>query len=313
MPSPVGQHTQDHHIKGAPQNGTSSVPWASIMSRAAGQETYRPRPDLWPQHPASPPTPAAQSPCSSSSARTCLNIGRAFLRSPAAGLRSPAPRPRPWRFLPAPLLACPSLSGSGSQPPALRAPRSLFLPPRPRSLGCVFAAGSSLHPESAPRPPARAWVRGPCIPLPSRPPGPALPPPVPHCRTAGAQCIAPAPSIGGPPPGEIKPPAPPPPVPLAETSAPGKDARSGCPASPQLSAEGPLPGDRSWGREGPARRPASCAATLGDTRPPQRDPHGWTPRAAGRWVPAALVYAAAATVSWAARPPCCPAAVTLGP
>lgn len=37
---PVGQHTQDH-IKGALQKGTWWVPWASIMSRAAGLEASK--------------------------------------------------------------------------------------------------------------------------------------------------------------------------------------------------------------------------------------------------------------------------------
>lgn len=85
-----------------------------------------------------------------------------------------------------------------------------------------------------------------------QPPGARLPPPVPHCRTAGAQCIAPAPSIGGPPPGEIKPPAPAPPVLLTEISALGKDAHPGLRPLLRFPTRVRLPGNPSWGRGGHA-------------------------------------------------------------
>jgi hypothetical protein len=96
------------------------------------------------------------------------------------------------------------------------------------SLRCIIAAASSRILITPARvrgcaAPASTHLSHPiCQPL-----GARLPPPVPHCRTAGAQCIAPAPSIGGPPPGEIKPPAPAPPVLLTESSALGKDAHPG--------------------------------------------------------------------------------------
>lgn len=128
------------------------------------------------------------------------------------------------------------------------------------SLGCIFAAASSWILVT----PAR--VRGCAAPASAhhshpicQPPGARLPPPVPHCRTAGAQCIAPAPSIGGPPPGEIKPPAPAPPVPLTETSALGKDAHPGF--QPGFSTRVCFPGSPSRGRRGYAA--PSWAAPLG--------------------------------------------------
>ncbi|XP_057359279.1 basic proline-rich protein-like [Manis pentadactyla] len=191
-----------------------------------------------------------------------------------------------------------------------RSSAGAFLPP------CAPAAGR--RPSARPLPvPARLCgcvprgilprARGPVSLHPSRPaPGRARapPPPVPHCRTAGAQCIAPAPSVGGPPPAEIKPPAPAPPVPLAETSARGKDAwprgppprppafRSGSPPRGQV-----LDAERSWG---PAPGEAALLAA-GIRRPPRAPGPALGSVLAGGGEeggsPAALVYEAAAVAA----------------
>lgn len=130
------------------------------------------------------------------------------------------------------------------------------------SLRCIIAAASSRILITPARvrgcaAPASAHRSHPiCQPL-----GARLPPPVPHCRTAGAQCIAPAPSIGGPPPEEIKPPAPAPPVPLTESSALGKDAHPGLRPLLRFPTRVRLPGNPSRGRGGYVA--PSWAAPLG--------------------------------------------------
>lgn len=166
-----------------------------------------------------------------------------FSISAPPSFRPPSPGPQPSAPRPPPASACFSVSacapsGCVSSPRLCSSlPRRILLSRPRRARARPLVAVPVSLPPSHPRPRPR--------------------PPVPQCRTAGAQCIALAPSIGGPPPGEIKPAAPAPPVPLAETSALGKDAR---PLGPrrclQLSAEGSFPGDRSWRQRGTRpRRP----------------------------------------------------------
>lgn len=339
-----GRGPGSRQILGSHREGlrTLATPWASWLQDGASfahQEQAEARPQADPTAPKAaawpaPPRPHLPfSPCRSAPPPGCLfPRGGPFcpglLPSPLSvccarrlGLRLLCPQPSavPLR---APF-SLPAPPAAGRRPSA----RPLPVPARPPSpASAPLWLRPSRHPPLAPASPwrrARPRLRGPVSLHPSRPaPGRARapPPPVPHCRTAGAQCIAPAPSIGGPPPAEIKPPAPAPPVPLAETSARGKDAwprgppprppafRSGSPPRGQvLDAErswGPAPGEAALLAAGIRRPPRAPGPALGSV------PAGGEEEGGG---PAALVYEAAAAAPGLRGSGRRLLAVTLGP
>lgn len=109
-----------------------------------------------------------------------------------------------WVSPAATLRLCPSSLLPPSRVPCSLQPPPVFLSPPGLPPGASRLRLCSSLPRrillSRPcRARARPRARGPCIPASLASPPPAPPARVPHCRTAGAQCIAPAPSIGGPP------------------------------------------------------------------------------------------------------------------